>query len=177
MPSSFSHAVAGVGFGSLAASKPMPRRFWVAAGVCGALPDVDLITWIYRVPNDSVWSHRGITHGIPFAIALGWAVAWTMFRGDEWRSSRRAIWAGLTLATASHGLFDSLATYGDAVQFLAPFTTHRFSPPWHPIDGGAGTGGPWGHLAQALLNELLCVWLPSIVLLLVWRARQRKESA
>ena len=47
-----------------------------------------------------------------------------------------ALWLALTLAIASHGVLDAFTTYGEGIQFLAPFTTVRYWSPWQPLGGG-----------------------------------------
>jgi membrane-bound metal-dependent hydrolase YbcI (DUF457 family) len=56
--------------------------------------------------------------------------------------------AFLVVATASHGLLDTLTTYGEGVALLAPFSKERFTALWHPLDA---------------LNEIEWVWLPALV--------------
>lgn len=47
-----------------------------------------------------------------------------------------ALWAALTLAIASHGGLDAMTTYGEGVEFLAPWTTTRYWAPWSVLGGG-----------------------------------------
>jgi inner membrane protein len=176
MPDSFSHIVAGLGAGSPIAPSAPTRRYWVCAGICAALPDIDWLWSFDGLPYDHWLAHRGLTHSLVFAVALGALANWTVMlpvipRVERWRS-----WIGLTLATASHGFFDALSTYGAGVAFFLPVTTRRFFFPWRPLSTGAYThpGSDWLRLVETLGREFLFIWAPALILFFAvrrWRSR------
>src|SRR5262245_14156116 len=175
MPSSFAHIAAGLGFGTPALPRSIPRRYWIAAGLCASIPDVDWL-WSFRGrPYDHWLEHRGVTHSLLFAACLAAVMTWTVIRPVAAEGTLTRLWAGLALATASHGIFDALSTYGTGVGFLIPFSTHRFFFSWRPITGGTvRTHGLPIKVLAALGQELLFVWLPSaIVAVLVWWWRKK----
>jgi inner membrane protein len=177
MPSSFTHAIAGAALASPLAKNPVPRRFWVAAAICGALPDIDLL-WGRNVPSGSWPAHRGVTHSLAFAVLLGAAATALCFRDPRFAPVRWRYMAALVLATASHGFLDSLAVYGSPVAFFFPFTTHRYLLPWR-IFGSQYV--PWPRstfyrVLRVVKNEVLWVWLPSLVLLVTTAVRRRLRS-
>jgi membrane-bound metal-dependent hydrolase YbcI (DUF457 family) len=45
-------------------------------------------------------------------------------------------WVAAWLAIATHGGLDALTTYGEGIQFLAPFSEHRYWAPWRILGGG-----------------------------------------
>jgi len=100
------------------------------------------------------------------------------FGRSAFGGSRLAIWGGLTLATASHGLLDAMSTYGPGVPFLLPFSTRRFFLPWRPISAGLGPHdhGLLGGLLETIGSELVWIWIPAVLLLWV-TARLRKRRA
>jgi membrane-bound metal-dependent hydrolase YbcI (DUF457 family) len=45
-------------------------------------------------------------------------------------------WVAVLLAIATHGALDALTTYGEGIQFLAPFSEYRYWAPWRILGGG-----------------------------------------
>ena len=165
LPSSISHAIAGLAVG--AALRPIgdvPRRYWVAAVLCAVLPDLDAIGRPFGALDLELilGGHRGLTHSIAFAIAFGAVVAWGVFRDGSWDGLRTRLWLCFSLATMTHGFLDALTTNGDGVKFLSPFSEERFTFLWHPIDpSGAARGRhALARIPFIIGNELLWVALP-----------------
>ena len=180
MPSSFSHAAAGLALGSAFRPTVAPVRFWLLVGLCAVLPDIDWLGRPFGIPYDHLLGHRGVTHSVCFAALLGAAVTWTAFRTPEFAGVRGRLWVCFTLATVSHGVLDALTTYGQGVAFAAPFTTERFSFPWHPI-GAIGPHTPRRFVDQQIvavvLNELLWIWLPSALFAGAVLVRHRRHGS
>src|SRR4026207_192402 len=144
MPSSFSHALAGIAIGSPLFSVKVPRRYWIFAALCATIPDLDYL-WSYRgLPPEHWLAHRGLTHSLIFAAFLAGLVALAVLSREGASPSRRSLWAGLALATATHGLLDSLSTYGAGVAFFLPLTARRYFSPWPPISAGPGPADAGG---------------------------------
>lgn len=180
MPSSFTHAIAGTAAASPLARNPVPRRFWVAAACCAALPDIDIL-WGRYVTWGTWLAHRGFTHSLTFAVVVGITVALFCFRDPPFAPVRWRYAAALAFATASHGLLDGLATYGTHVMFFWPFSTHRYLLP-RTVFGVPGV--PWPHsslgrLARVAENEIKWGWIPSATLLGVtaWIRRANRPSS
>src|SRR5919205_3465254 len=108
MPSSFSHAAAGLAVGAWLGPKEPPRRFWVLSVICGAIPDIDVIGW-FHVPNSSIVGHRALTHSIVFAVFVGALAARAMFRDYQQTSARLRLFVTFTLATVTHGVLDAFS--------------------------------------------------------------------
>src|SRR5690242_20001702 len=102
MPSVPTHFLVGAALGQ--AAGPRLRgdwRFWAAALVCSALPDIDVIGFGFGVRYGDLWGHRGMTHSILFAAMMGIAA------GIYFGGSRLAILAQSLLffiITCSHGV-------------------------------------------------------------------------
>lgn len=93
-------------------------------------------------------------------------------RQDRRMRRRRTLVLYFFIVTASHGLLDALTNGGLGVAFFAPFDNERYFFPWTPLEVS-----PIGvsvalldRFRVVLANELLWVWLPAFVLLLVVRA-------
>jgi inner membrane protein len=166
MPSSVGHALVAVAIGTPLAAPTVTRRYWIAGVLCTVLLDLDAIGRPFGW-GDVVFlsGHRALTHSILFAAVLALAIGGIGFRDARWDGSRTRILTYLFLATASHGALDAFAAYGDGVAFLFPFSAVRYVAPWRPLRG---------------LNEILWIWLPAILLIMLVRrvqtSQRRSES-
>lgn len=169
MASIVAHAAAAAALGSVA----RPTR--AVVGTCAALavvPDLDVVAFALGIPYAHPLGHRGLTHAVAFAVALGLVVAYTAFRRDPARHQLAALFA---LATASHGVLDAMTTGGLGVGFGIPFTSERFFLPVRPIAVSPIGIEPFlGARGLAVLaNELVWVGLPSAGLALAaWAGRR-----
>jgi len=100
---------------------------WAALSM---LPDADVIGLPLGVAYASPWGHRGATHSLVFAAAVGLAIG----LAARWRG-RSALATGLlaTAVLASHGLLDTLTNGGLGCALLWPFDLTRYFAPWRPI--------------------------------------------
>ena len=95
------------------------------------LPDADVVAFALGIPYEATWGHRGATHSLAFAAAMGVlaAVAWP--RIDR---SRRAAWGLVAaLVVASHPLLDALTDGGLGVALAWPWSDARMFAPWRPL--------------------------------------------
>ena len=133
-----------------------PPLAWtmVALSALSLSPDLDAIGMAMGVPYGAPWGHRGATHALAMAAALGVVAA--LFA----RLTRLPVWrTGLAvgLVVASHGLLDSLTDGGRGVALLWPWSDDRFFAPWRPIPVapiGLGLLTPRGM--QVMASEVLC---------------------
>jgi inner membrane protein len=166
MPSIFSHAVAALAVGKVSSPQKMPARFWVLTALCAMLPDVDVLSFSFGVERSSIFSHRGLTHSLFFALVLALLVVSLAFR--ERKAFTRRWWLLVLyffVVTASHGLLDMLTNGGSGVALFAPFdaTRHRF--PWTPIEvSPIGMRFFSERGLEVFESEFVWVWIPAIVL-------------
>ena len=159
MPTPISHFAVGFAVAAWTQQDAPTRRVCVAAAVCGALPDIDVLGSALHVAQTSLFSHRALTHSLTFALMAAVAVTRVFFRGDEWGGAQGRTRIGFILALAllSHACLDALSTYSSGVEFLAPFSQERFRFAWTPL------GDPhWGIGAQ-LAQEAALVLLPAVL--------------
>jgi inner membrane protein len=99
------------------------------AGV-SLLPDVDVIGFALGVEYADPWGHRGATHSLTLAIALGLTIGLLA----PWLK-RPAVKTALvaTGVLASHGLLDTMTDGGLGCALLWPFDLTRYFAPWRPI--------------------------------------------
>lgn len=157
MPTPISHFAVGFAVAAWAQQDVSTRRVRVAAAVCAALPDIDVLGSPLHVSQTSLFGHRAITHSVTFALIAAVAVTHVLFRGDEWAQRRRRIGLILVLALLSHACLDALSTYSVGVEFLAPFSQERFRFAWTPL-GHAH----WG-IGNQLAQEAVLILLPAVL--------------
>lgn len=134
MPTVLAHAALGGVLAAGAPDGPRLRRLALAAALCAALPDADVVAFAFGIPYGHPLGHRGLTHGLPFALALGLAASAWVAPGVSWRARPRLVAAAvLVLATASHGLLDMATDAGRGVGLFVPFHDERIFWPWRPI--------------------------------------------
>ena len=162
MPSIPTHFLFGAALGQAAGPRLRGNwRFWAAALVCSALPDVDVIGFAFGVRYGDLWGHRGMTHSILFAAATG-SVVGSWF-GEGWlqKIGRSALFF---LITASHGVLDAMTNGGLGIAFFSPFDPTRYFLPWRPIlvsPIGAAFFSSRG--LAAIWSEMFSVWPPAFV--------------
>jgi inner membrane protein len=90
------------------------------------LPDADVVLVALGTCDAGACGHRGASHSLPLALAIGilaaiaaWRVGWPVVR----------TMVGTTLAVASHALLDVLGAGGRGLPLLWPFTDARFMSP------------------------------------------------
>jgi inner membrane protein len=135
--SSWTHAAAAVVVAATVMPRGVPSRTWLVVAVAAAVPDLDGVGRIWGA-GDVQWlgGHRAFTHSVVFAAAFGALLGLTVWRALTKGPARALACLAFAFAVASHGTLDSLTTYGEGVQFLAPFTTARYWAPWRLLGDG-----------------------------------------
>ncbi|MFT3684479.1 MAG: metal-dependent hydrolase [Phycisphaerales bacterium] len=172
---------AGGGGGAGGRCARMPARYWIAAAVLGALPDVDGLRHSFGLGwDEGMWGHRGFTHSLVAALLVGGVVTLALFpryrpdwvtlgveRGWSTPVPRWRVWIALAAAMLSHGLTDMLTNGGAGVALFAPATVHRFKWAFTPVEvspmsvtrffGERGLVILWSELRWVLLPALMVV--------------------
>lgn len=118
-----------------------PMLFWAALSF---LPDADVIGFGLGIRYEDPWGHRGATHSLMFALALGILVG-ALAPRFGYRAVRTGIMA--TLVVASHALLDTLTDGGLGCALFWPFDLTRYFAPWTPLPVspiGLGYVSPYG---------------------------------
>lgn len=163
MPSAFAHAVVGASFAAVL--PPGARRTPVALALAllAAAPDLDVIAFRFGIPYEHSLGHRGLSHSILFAAAVGlgslplWRLA---------KISRTRLAAALTFcAVASHGLLDTFTDAGLGVGLFIPLADTRYFAPLRPLMTSPLSAGAFfsSHGLAILQNEL--IWVGPVALL------------
>ena len=174
MASAFSHAFVAAAFGRSFRHPVMNHRSLLLGAFCAVLPDIDVIGFGYGVGYGDLWGHRGLTHSLLFAFLLSLLIVALCYRRES-----KAVMAGMAvylfLATASHAILDALTNGGLGVAFFSPVDPTRYFFPVRPIEvSPIGIGEFFSAQGWLVVrSELLWIWLPTLVLLFLWRALRR----
>jgi inner membrane protein len=155
----YTHAFFGLGLGKFFTARRLPWSFWLITGVLPMVPDLDAFS---TFSDDTVLGHRGFTHSLTFALALGLFTAACTYRRFQIPLAVLAVF--FFLITASHGLLDACTNGGAKIPFFWPISSARFGR-WGPInvaDIAFELPNPW--TSRAIRTELLWIWLPTTVL-------------
>ena len=129
---SFGHVAVGMLAGRLhggAEGRFSRRCSWgtmLTFAALSAMPDADVIAVALGAHDSGVIGHRGASHSLSIAVAVG-VVCALVARRMRWPVLRTAI-AGM-LAVASHGILDALGEGGRGIPLLWPFSHTRFMSP------------------------------------------------
>jgi inner membrane protein len=132
----------------------------VVGAVCSVVPDLDVIGRKFGIRSNHMLGHRGLTHSIAFATALGAILTHTLFRSshlDPW-----VVFLFLFVSTLSHALLDMLTNGGQGVALWAPFSNARYFFPWRPIEvSPIGVRRFFSRRGGMIIrSEFRWVWLP-----------------
>ena len=171
MPSIISHAAVPLGVG-IGLGRPTISRPLLAAGVIASmLPDADVMLFRFGATYDTVWSHRGFSHSLCFALLLG-VVAALLLRKV---APRLLTLAFVAFSAASHGLLDMMTNGGHGVAILWPLTDQRYFFDWRPIQvSPLAFGRLWARAAAVIKTELLWIWLPACVVAVALHGSREK---
>lgn len=168
MPTIFSHAIFAVVLGKAGLKKSVTFRFWFLTAVCAMIPDADVMTLSFGVERGSLFSHRGFTHSIFFALLFGSLVAFIAHKLLKTGISYAKLFLFFALATFTHPFLDMLTDGGSGVALFAPFSNERFFLPFRPIEvSPIGLGFFSARGIDVILSEIFWVWLPAISIFLI----------
>ena len=180
MPTIFTHAVLPLAAGLALGRRTLSPRL-VAAGMFATIaPDFDSVAFKLGIAYADQFGHRGASHSIAFALALGLLAA---IAAPWLRTTRLKAFVFIAACTASHPLLDAFTDGGLGVALLWPWSHERIFAPWRPIEvSPIGTGFFSLRGLEVLWSELKWVVLPAFVLAMPlwswrWRARARPMIA
>jgi inner membrane protein len=79
MPTIVTHGFIAALLGNSLAVGRVPPRFWILSALCSILPDTDVLGFPLGIRYQDMLGHRGLTHSLIFALALGWIVTFLAF--------------------------------------------------------------------------------------------------
>jgi inner membrane protein len=175
MPTILTHPAIPLALGIALGPDRISRRLLLAGMVAAIVPDMDVIAFKLGIEYGHQLGHRGASHSIAFALALGMLAA----LAAPWLHTKR--WVALafvSIACVSHPLLDMLTTGGLGAAIWWPFSDQRHFFPVQYIRVSPLTMerflGPAG--LTVIKSELLWVWLPCIALMLTACATRREAA-
>lgn len=130
------------------------------------LPDIDAIGYWVGVPTSALLGHRGLTHSLTFALAVGLGSAWLLAQRSRPPEAAPRVALYLVLAMVSHGMLDAGTNGGPGIAFFAPFSNARYFFPFRPlVVSPIGVQGVFGERGLRILtSEARWILLPSALL-------------
>ncbi len=132
MATVMTHALVGGALTTLRPQGVPATRLALVLAALSMAPDLDVIGFALGIPYGHPLGHRGITHGLPFAMLAGAVAPWLLGvrRGAP---GFMHLWVLGSISVASHGVFDALTNGGKGVGFFIPFHQERYFFPWQPL--------------------------------------------
>jgi inner membrane protein len=169
VPTIVSHAAVPFALAIGLGEKRIPRPLAIAGVVASMLPDADVILFRFGATYDDVWSHRGFTHSLGFAVLLALISALALRRF----APPLTAFAFIAFAVASHGMLDMMTNGGHGIAILWPLSDQRYFFDCRPIRVAPLALSRFPPRAAAIVKtELLWIWLPAAVVasgLRAWR--------
>ena len=174
MPTVITHSAFALAAGKAFSPEDVPKHFWLLSLFCSVIPDADVVAFSFGIPYGHFFGHRGFFHSVFFGLLLSMFVVSVFFRTTKIFSKRW--WFYLVyflLLAASHGIFDAFTNGGLGIALLSPFDDTRYFFPLRPIlvspIGITQFISRWGLMT--LKSELLWIWVPSLIVVVVSRLR------
>jgi inner membrane protein len=130
---SIGHVAVGMAAARLSSAERAAVPTWRSMACWSALsllPDADVVGFSLGVKYGDPWGHRGATHSLEFALAVGACVGLAA-RRFRWPALR--VWGIATAVLVSHGLLDTMTDGGLGCALLWPFDLTRHFASWRPI--------------------------------------------
>jgi len=134
MPSIIGHGLWGLATGAGLRRKPFPWRLLGLGLACSVAADFDSLGFRLGIPYEHWLGHRGLLHGILFAVLLALGAAALMPRDAAHPRRRIGHFAFFLFCGLSHIALDACSTGGLGVAFFAPFSNRRYFLPWRFLD-------------------------------------------
>lgn len=174
MPTVFTHAAVPLALWCAAGPGRMSPRLLFSGIAAAMLPDADVLAFALHIPYADAFGHRGASHSLLFAAALGLTA---LLAHRVLRATRRQAAAVVFICAASHPLLDALTSGGLGVALWWPWDHQRLFAPWRPIRVSPFANGFFSlHGLQTLLSELRWVWFPLSLTVVGWKMIQPPAS-
>jgi inner membrane protein len=153
-----------------------PTRWSIVTAMCfwsalSLLPDADVVGFRFGIRYAATWGHRGASHSLVFALALGVLIGW-MGRPLGLPQLRTSLCAVCVLM--SHGLLDTLTDGGLGCALLWPLSLTRYFAPWRPIPVAPIGRAFFSAAGLRVAGAELLLFLPLFVFSL-WPRRVRRQ--
>ncbi|WP_028101584.1 metal-dependent hydrolase [Pseudoduganella violaceinigra] len=172
MPTIITHAAIPLAIGVTLGPTRISTRLLLAGMFAAMAPDMDVVAFKLGIAYADQFGHRGASHSIAFALALGGLAA---LLAPWLRAKRWVAWAFISTACVSHPLLDMCTTGGLGAALLWPFSDQRLFFSTQVIRVSPLTVQRFLSPAglAVIKSEMMWVWLPCIALMLAALAARR----
>jgi inner membrane protein len=162
VPTPFTHPAVPLAIAAGLGRRRIPLPLAAAGVLASVLPDADVVAFSLGIPYSHAFGHRGASHSLAFALAVALVASALHVRLG---STRRATFAFVLAAAASHPLLDALTDGGLGVALLWPLSNERFFSPFRPIGVSPISASRLfsSRAARVFGSEALWVWAPCAV--------------
>ncbi len=167
MPSIISHTAVPLALGLGLGKSRIPTPLLFAGILAAILPDADVFLFRLGATYQTIWSHRGFSHSLGFALFLGLSGAFLLRKV----APPALAFTFIAASAASHGLLDMMTNGGHGIAIFWPLSDQRYFFDWRPIQ--VSPLDPSRFVTRALAvakSEILWVWLPAMILACILRA-------
>lgn len=175
MPSIISHPAVPIALGLGLGKSRVPTPLIWAGIFASILPDADVMLFRFGATYENIWSHRGFSHSLGFALFLG-VIGTLLLRKVVPPVLAFTFIAG---SAASHGLLDMMTNGGHGIAIFWPLSDQRYFFDWRPIQ--VSPLDPTRFMTRAVAvaeSEIVWIWLPAVILAVTLRASiQQLKSA
>lgn len=170
MPTFIGHAVTGLALSATISQKLQFLRIGILSIVCSVAPDIDAIGFKFGIPYQHWLGHRGFSHSIVFAAALGLIAS--LFVHENSTKRRWLLFGVLFASGLVHDVLDAMTNGGLGVAFFSPFNDSRYFLPWRPIEVSPLSLRRFltSRGISVMMSEFVWVMVPSLcfVVLTAW---------
>jgi inner membrane protein len=131
MPTLIGHAVTGIALSSTISQKRQWMRIGILSIFCSVAPDIDVIGFKLGIPYQHWLGHRGFSHSIVFAAALGLIASLIHKKSTK---NWFLLFGVLFASGLVHDVLDAMTNGGLGVAFFSPFSDCRYFLPLRPIE-------------------------------------------
>ena len=182
MATVFTHPIPALAVIAACGSKNIPARLAVAMLIATFLSDIDMIGYALGYHYPSPFAHRGFTHSLVFAFAVG---LFALAAAPQMNTKRGIAFFAIFLTILSHYFLDALGSRYMGVPIFWPFDDTRYILPWPSlISSWVSWSSPYRFFSswwadRFIRIELLAIWLPCAIFaitgFLLRRRRARKD--
>ena len=166
MATTFTHPIPVLAVTVAFGTKYISTRLTVAMLIASILPDIDMIGHVLGYSHPSPFAHRGFTHSLVFALAVGLLA---LAAAPQMKTKRGIAFFAIFLTTLSHYFLDALGSRYLGVPLFWPFDETRYILPWPSfISSWVSWSSPYRFFSswwadRFIRIELLAVWTPCAI--------------
>ncbi|MGE5679386.1 MAG: metal-dependent hydrolase [Bacillota bacterium] len=179
MPTIITHGIVGYSGSTIFSSRKQSVKFLLLSTLCSILPDFDAISFKLGVKYGDFFGHRGFSHSIVFSVIIAIIASIVTIKYIKVKNFR--FWHYLIyffIVTISHSILDAFTDGGLGVALFSPFDNTRYFFPFHPIRVAPISIFRFLSIngIQVLLSELLWVWFPLLVIIMLKNKLKKEQS-